>query len=175
MDLTAELAAYPNVVLVDITLWKLKMLVAQSCSTFCDPMDCSPRGSSVHGILQARMLEWATIPFSGGSSRRRDRTRVSCIPGRFFTIWATREAYASVLMCHWFPSLQDSNTLQVFSAAGFPSYSLLEDGCSRLSSSECSVLRAPSLEPEPLGQSQAPLLICFMTLDELLSLCLPLS
>lgn len=53
----------------------------------------------------------------------------------------------------------------MFSATGFPSYSLLEDGCSTLSSSECSVLWAPCLEPEPLGQSQAPLL---MTLDELL-------
>ena len=66
-------------------------LVAQSCLTLCNPMDCSPPGSSVHGILQARILEWAANPFSRGSSRPRDWTCVSCIAGRFFTIWATRE------------------------------------------------------------------------------------
>ena len=53
--------------------------------------DCSPPGSSVNGILQARILEWVAIPFSGVSSRPRDWTRVSHIAGRFFTISATRE------------------------------------------------------------------------------------
>ena len=57
----------------------------QSCSTVCDPMDCSPPGSSVHGILQARIPEWVAIPFSRGSSPPRDRTQVSCIAGGFFT------------------------------------------------------------------------------------------
>ena len=51
-------------------------------------MDCSPPGSSVHGILQARILEWVAIPFSGGSSWPRDWTQVSCIAGLFFTTWA---------------------------------------------------------------------------------------
>ena len=51
-------------------------------------MDWSPPGSSVHGILQARILEWVAISFSRGSSWRRDRTWVSCIAGRFFTIWS---------------------------------------------------------------------------------------
>ena len=55
-------------------------------------MDCSPPGSSVHGILQARILEWVTIPFSRDSSQPRDQTHVSCIAGRFFTVWATWEA-----------------------------------------------------------------------------------
>ena len=55
-------------------------------------MDCSPPGSSVHGILQARMLEWIAISFFRGSSWPRDWTRVSSIAGRFFTIWATRKA-----------------------------------------------------------------------------------
>ena len=74
--------------------WKLVvlMLVIQSWPTFCDPMDRSPPGSSVHGILQARILEWAAMPFSGGSSPPRDWTQVSRIAGRFFTIWAIREA-----------------------------------------------------------------------------------
>ena len=56
----------------------------QSCPTLCNPMDCNPPGSSVHGILQARKLEWVAIPFSRGSSRPRDRTRVSCLAGGFF-------------------------------------------------------------------------------------------
>ena len=51
----------------------------QSCSTLSDPVDCSPPGSSVHGILQARILEWVAISFSRGSSQPRDRTHVSCI------------------------------------------------------------------------------------------------
>ena len=46
---------------------KVKALVSQLCLTLCDPMDCSPPGSPVHGILQARILEWVTIPFSRGS------------------------------------------------------------------------------------------------------------
>ena len=56
------------------------------------PMDCSPPGSSVHGIIQARILERVDIPFSKGSSQTRDQTQVSCIAGGFLTIWATREA-----------------------------------------------------------------------------------
>ena len=55
------------------------------------PIDCNPPGYSVHGILQARILEWVAIPFSKGSSQPRDRTWVSHIAGRFFTIWDTRE------------------------------------------------------------------------------------
>ena len=51
----------------------------QSCPTLCDTIDCSPPGSSVPGILQARILEWATIPFSRGSSRPRDGTHVSYV------------------------------------------------------------------------------------------------
>ena len=70
---------------------KVKVLVTQLCPTLCDPMDCSPPCSSVHGILQARMLEWVAIRFSRGSSQPRDGTWVSWIM-RFFTIWATREA-----------------------------------------------------------------------------------
>ena len=66
--------------------------VTQSCLTLCDPMDYSLPGSSLHGILQARVLEWVAISFSRGSCQLRDRTRVSLIPGRCFNLWATREA-----------------------------------------------------------------------------------
>ena len=73
-------------------LRKKESEVAQSCPTLCDPMDCSLPGFSVHGILQARVLEWGAIAFSRGSSRPRDRNWVSCIGGRHFNLWATREA-----------------------------------------------------------------------------------
>ena len=63
----------------------------QSYSTLCIPMDSNPPGSSVHWILQTRMLEWVAIPFSRGSFWPRDWTQVSYTAGRFFTSWATRE------------------------------------------------------------------------------------
>ena len=66
-------------------------LVAQLCPTLCNPMDCSSLSSSVHGTLQARILERVAFPFSRGPSQPRDQTEVCRITGRFFTIW-TREA-----------------------------------------------------------------------------------
>ena len=65
--------------------------VTQSCPTLCDPTDRSLPGSSIHGIFQARILEWVAISFSRGSSRPRDQTEVSRIVDRRFTVWATRE------------------------------------------------------------------------------------
>ena len=67
-------------------------LVAQSCPTLCHPMDCSPLGSSVHGILQAKILEWVPISFSRGSSQPRDQTRVSCVNRRILHHCTTWEA-----------------------------------------------------------------------------------
>ena len=69
--------------------------VTQSCPTLCNPVDCSLPGSSVHGILQARILEWVAISFSRGSSWLRDQTQVSRIAGRCLTLWTTREAPTS--------------------------------------------------------------------------------
>ena len=63
----------------------------QLCPTLCNPIDGSPTGSPVPGILQARILEWVAISFSRGSSQHRDRTQVSRIAGRCFTLWAIRE------------------------------------------------------------------------------------
>ena len=71
----------------------LCVCVTQLCPTLCNPLDCSPPGSSVHEILQARILEWVAIPFSTGSSQPRHQTRVSHFAVRFFTIWATWEAW----------------------------------------------------------------------------------
>ena len=67
----------------------------QACLTLCGPKDCSLPGSSVRGILQTGVLEWASTPFPRGSSPPRDRTQVSCIAGAFFTSWTTREAPTS--------------------------------------------------------------------------------
>ena len=77
-----------RVVCLSFSLFK----VAQSCPTLCDPVDCSPPGSSIHGILQASILEWDAISFSRGSSQLRDRTQVSHTAGRHFNLCATREA-----------------------------------------------------------------------------------
>ena len=90
--------------------WKCKLKVRRSQESFiikeswdsfitklyptvCNPLDCSLPVSSVHEILQARILKWVAVPFSRGSSRPRNRNRVSCIVGKFFTNWATREAH----------------------------------------------------------------------------------
>ena len=93
-------------------------LVAQAYPTLWDPTDCSPPGSSVHGILQARILEWVTFPFFGGSSWPRDQTQVSCIAGRFFIIWATREV-------QWSMTIKPAT---VSAGIGCASFWLSEDG-----------------------------------------------
>ena len=64
----------------------MKVLVPQLCLTLCNPMNCNPPGSSIHGILQARILEWVAISFSRASSQPRDRTEVSLIGGRRFNL-----------------------------------------------------------------------------------------
>ena len=61
-------------------------LVTKSYPTLCDPLDWSPPGSSVHGIFQARVLEWVAISFCRVSSRSRDQNFISCIAGEFFTV-----------------------------------------------------------------------------------------
>ena len=66
--------------------------VAQSYLTLWPPMDCGPPGSSVLGVLQARILEWVAMSSSTRSSQPRDWTWVSCIGGRFFTVWVPWEA-----------------------------------------------------------------------------------
>ena len=71
--------------------WKKEKKVKSLSVWLCDPMDCSLPVSSIHGIFQAWVLEWVAISFSRGSSWPRDWTSVSCIAGRHFTVWATRE------------------------------------------------------------------------------------
>ena len=80
-------------------------------SNSCDPMDCGPPGSSVHEILQARVLEWVAISFSRGSFTPRNQTRVSRTAGRFFTDWAMRESLRGALT---------PNTKHIHTSAHFP-------------------------------------------------------
>ena len=85
-------------------IWKRSVLVTQPCLTLWDPLDYSLSGSSVHGILQAKILEWVSISFSRGSFWPRDRTWVSHFAGRLFTVWATREEAKKngcMYMCNW--------------------------------------------------------------------------
>ena len=79
------------------------VLVTQSCLTLCDHMDCSPPGFSVHGILQARILEWVAIPFSRGSSWPRDWTLVSCIELPFELQGSPRYSLARPTCKSWNP------------------------------------------------------------------------
>ena len=86
--------------------WESESEVAQLCPTLCDHMNCSLPGSSGHGIFQARVLEWVAISFFRGSFRPRNWTQVSCIAGRRFNIWPTRETpklgkeYVKAIYCH---------------------------------------------------------------------------
>ena len=83
--------------------------VSQSCPTLCDPMDgslpgsmdSSLPGSAIHGIFQAKILEWAAISFSRGSSQPRDQTWVSCVGDRRFTVWATNPSTTSHFSFSW--------------------------------------------------------------------------
>ena len=84
--------------------------VAQLCPTLPYSIDGGLPVSSVHGISQARILEWAAIPFSGGSSQPRDRTQFSCTASKSFAVWATRETHIRYVTLH--------NQLQ-FSPSGF--------------------------------------------------------
>ena len=70
-------------------------VLAKSCPALCNPMDCSPPGSSVHGIPPARILEWVAISFSWGSSGPRDRTHISWLAGAFFTTEPLGEPHSS--------------------------------------------------------------------------------
>ena len=106
---------------------KVQVLVTQLRPTFCNPMACGPSGSSVCGILQARILQWVAISFCRGSSRPRDQTRVSCIAGRFFTVWATREDPLMVApgSYHYNPHLK-------IRGAGLTNVTVLVSGWARL-------------------------------------------
>ena len=87
--------------------------VAQSCPTPCDPVDCI-----VHGILQARILEWVAFPFSRGSSQPRDRTQVSHITGKFFPSWATREAQVVLVVKNPLASAGEAREVDLIPESG---------------------------------------------------------
>jgi len=103
--------------------------VAQSCLTLCNPMDCSLPGSTVHGVFQARILEWIAISFSRGTSQTRDWTWVSRIVGRRFTVWGTIHIYNAI-----FSSVQSLSRVRLFAtpwiAARQASLSITNSRCS---------------------------------------------
>ena len=107
---TIKKAEHQRIYAFELWCWKRLLTVPWTarrsnpsiCPTLCDPMDCSLPGSSLHGILQARVLEWVAISFFRRSSQPRDRTQVFHIPGRRLNLWATREAQRkSVLNINW--------------------------------------------------------------------------
>ena len=119
----------------------IKVWVAQSCPILYNPLDCSPSVSSVHGILQAWKLESVAIPFSRGSSWPRDWTLVSCIAGRFLTIWATREAEITVeigcgkiSVCVGKSYLESSHQIMMFQGSKIDFKNMLLSGLQKLSS-----------------------------------------
>ena len=120
------------------------MLVAQSCWTLCDPMDCSPPVSFVHEIFQARILEWVAISFSRGSSQLRNRTQVFCTAGRFFTNWATvciekEKKYRQFVSSCRLREIKVSGTCSVYPPFGdpWPSCLLPSQGLTRLRDWAC--------------------------------------
>ena len=76
----------------------LKVKLLSRVQLFATPWAVSLPGSSIHGIFQASVLEWAAVSFSRGSSQPRNRTQVSCIADRHFTVWANREALLIYLL-----------------------------------------------------------------------------
>ena len=79
--------------LCSVTYYLCRSEVTQLCPSLCNPLDCNLPGSSVHGVFQAGVQEWVAISFSRGSFQSRDWTWVSCIAGRLFTVWSSREAW----------------------------------------------------------------------------------
>ena len=122
---------------------KVKALVAQSRPPLWDPMDCSPPRSSVHGILQARILEWVAISFSRVSFQPGDQTQVPFIAGRF---WATREAPSFLEIApntdpeRWSPVCMNAQSLQLYLTLCDPL------DCSLLGSSVHGILQARTVE-----------------------------
>ena len=92
----------PNIKRDLVYAWRSEVKVTQLCPTPCNSMDYSSPGSSVHGIFQARTLEWVVVPFSRGSFQPRDQSYVSHTASRFFTVWATRETQEHELVAYPF-------------------------------------------------------------------------
>ena len=103
----------------------LSVSVAQSCPTLYNPMDCNPQGFPLHGIPQARILEWVVSPFSRGSSQSRDQTQVSCIAGRLYHLSYQGDPLSQELMSikHqsqlWFSQLQPTPSFSSLSLCTF--------------------------------------------------------
>ena len=118
----------------------------------CDPMDCRLPGFSIHGILQARILEWAAISFSWESSQPRNQTQVSCIAGRFFTNWVIREAPPPASWVNY-KTIPSEFLLYSFGTSGI----LLKDSTDT-SLSPTAWVNVPFIWENPLPKAWTPLL-----------------
>ena len=131
-------------------------LLTQSRPTFCDPMDCSPSGSSVHEIFQARILKWVAISYSKASSRLRDWTSVSwvsCIADGFFTHWAIRKAplcspwrfQPSIATWQWWICCQWGSSQRAISVHWY--FPMAQNTCGQKQNSEICFVLPGFLEP----------------------------
>ena len=134
-----EITFWPRVRFL-AALWKVKVLVAQLCPTLWDPMDCGPPGSSVHGILLARILEWVAISFFRGSTRPRDWTQVSCI------VEKAMATHSSTLVWE-IPWTEEPGMLQSMGSRGVG-----HDWCVLAAAAAAPALQADSLLSEPPGK-----------------------
>ena len=141
---------------------------SQSCPTLCNLVDCSPLGSSVHGIFQARTLGWVAIPFCRRSSWPRDGTFVSCIGRQILYHWAIWKAHVLSsgglvaklcptlatprIVAHWIPLSMGFSRQEYWSRLPFPSPGDLSDQGIEPRSPMSPALQPDSLPAEPLGK-----------------------
>ena len=135
---------------------EVKALVVQSCLILCDRIDGSLSGSSVHGLLQVRILEWVAIPFSRGSSQPRDQIRVSPVAGTFFTVWVIREALVNMTKLILNPVDQHRGIIALDNICKALSYSLVLHGRCRVTlvPPNSVLLPSPTLYPNSKNYRQ---------------------
>ena len=128
----------------------------QSCLTLFNPVDGSLSGSSVHGLLQVRILEWVAIPFSRGSSQPRDQIRVSPVAGTFFTVWVIREALVNMTKLILNPVDQHRGIIALDNICKALSYSLVLHGRCRVTlvPPNSVLLPSPTLYPNSKNYRQ---------------------
>ena len=115
LSLSVMFSRFILVAYLRVSILFTHVLVAQSCPTLFDPTNCSPPGFSVHGMVQARILEWVAIPSSRGSSQSRDQTLISGIAGRIFTVWAIGKSF---FMAEYYSTVGIDNVSFIHSSTG---------------------------------------------------------
>ena len=140
--------------------------VAQRCLTLCDPMGCSPPGLSVHGVLQARMLEWVALASSGGSSWSRDWTHISCIARGFSTTGPLGKSLL-ILITSWKHRRQHYHRGVGLQHVSFKGTRCPVRNCIYLSSTNLSITCTYGAVSEPFCQSREQFQIFIHNKEEL--------